>query len=552
MVTLADAKRIMEELFGATDYQNCLTMWRRTQRTQLPFLGELDAREKVVKRDYGIIDNTAWRADLTFAGGMASGSVPQTVEWFDLRCDEMEEDQNLKALLQDQRDMINHALNKSNFYSSMYSAYLELPFGQAPRGSFFIPTIGMVYENYPVGTYAYALDSYNEVAHFCVKKDMSLNKIISKFGIDSLPDNLQQKAKEKRSLNAQFKVYWLVTRNPDFDRAKLGAYNKEYLSLYWLDCSKGNFVHMSGFDTCPITVMRFLAISNSDYGIGPAWFADSDVRIMYDMLRAAAGNMELFYNMPLQAPVGVDVDYRPGAVTTITNQGKVEALLNLPPVFDRVFEKAAEREQRINAAYCTNLFAMLQQEKYDEPHRTAYEWSLRQQEKMQQLTPVITRINNEVLGRDIKRVYSIFQENGVFNTPPEYDGLELDIEYISPLAKLQRMSGAQDYEAALAAVGAVAQLKPEVVGRLNDGVLIKQWIDSLGAKANILYTDEQYEEIMAEQQQAQQQQMMEQQAMQAAQQLPNITKAAENLQNMSQANGNSLDAIMQGLGREQR
>ena len=170
VMKLEEAKRIHDELFNAKDYQNCLVMWRVSSSIKYLFLGELDGRDKMIKRDAGIIDGTAWRAAQIFAGGMTNGSVPQTVEWFDLQSRFAEDDQTLKAILQDQRDTINKALNASNFYSSIYSAILELSFGQSPRGSFFIPERGMVFENYSIGSYAYALDPWQEVTHFAVKR----------------------------------------------------------------------------------------------------------------------------------------------------------------------------------------------------------------------------------------------------------------------------------------------------------------------------------------------------------------------------------------------
>lgn len=549
VMKLEEAKRIHDELFNAKDYQNCLVMWRRIQQYQIPFLGELDGRDKMIKRDAGIIDGTAWRAAQIFAGGMTNGSVPQTVEWFDLQSHFAEDDQTLKAILQDQRDTINKALNASNFYSSIYSANLELSFGQSPRGSFFIPERGMVFENYSIGSYAYALDPWQEVTHFAVKKEMSLSKIVSKFGLEALPEKQQQEYKDGKNSGRLMKVYWLMTKNPAYDNKALGPKGKRYVSLYWLDCSDKEFIHVGGFETCPITIMRYLAIPNSDYGIGPGWFADSDNRVMFDLLKAAAGNMELFYNPALQVPTGTDPDYRPGAITEVDMQlGKVQSLFDIAPVFDKVYEMAAIREDKINAAYNTNLFAMLEQQKFDNTGRTAYEWSLRQQEKMQQLTPVVTRINTEVLSRDIKRVYGIYTQNGVFEMPPEYDGMELEIEYVSPLAKLQRMSGVQDYESALAAIGQTAQLKPGVVNMLNESVFLRKWIDDLGVKSEILYTDEEYAEIQQQQAQAAQQQEQMQEDMAVAQALPNVTQAAANLQEMAD-NGSvaPLDNLLSSL-----
>lgn len=95
----------------------------------------------------------------------------------------------------------------------------------------------------------------------------------------------------------------------------------------------------------PIAIAPYCVVPNCNYGIGPGWFADSDTAMMHAQLRNAFGNMELFSRPPVQAPSGVEVDYRPGMVTELNgvDMGKVESLFNIAPAFQAIFETARRR-----------------------------------------------------------------------------------------------------------------------------------------------------------------------------------------------------------------
>lgn len=82
-ITYSDAKKLHSALFAAEEFSRHREMWLRIQAKQIPFLGELGQTDQLIKKDRGIVDMTAWRSNLIFAGGMANGSVPQTVQWFD-------------------------------------------------------------------------------------------------------------------------------------------------------------------------------------------------------------------------------------------------------------------------------------------------------------------------------------------------------------------------------------------------------------------------------------------------------------------------------------
>lgn len=550
-ISFDETKQLHNEMFNTTDYLMCREMWLRIQDKQIPFLGELQARDKLTKKDRGIVDSAAWRANLTFAGGMVNGSVPQTVDWFDLASqDAGDEDQTLKEIIQARRNVVNIHFNNSNFYTAVHGSYLELPFGQSPVGTFFVPSKGFVFENYSIGSYAYSLDINQDVSGFAVKKEMTASQIAQKFGIEKLPDRLQDKIKEKRGFEAKENVYWLVILNPNPNKKSIGYDSKRFLSLYWLE-SANKFIHESGFDSCPIAVARYLAMPGSVYALGPGWFADSDTRIMYEMLKNAMGNMALFENPPLQAPSGVEVDYRPGAITELAQEagaaGKVQSLFDIAPVFQQILEVKAGIEDKVNSAYNVNLFAMLEQAKFDASGRTAFEWNLRQQEKMQQLSPVITRINHEFLGKIIERVYGIIDVNGGFDAfPPQYEGRDIHINYISPLAQLQKMAGTQSFEMALAAIAQLGQIKPQAYNMLDEEEWLRPYYERIGAPLKTLRTHEEYQEILKQQAQAESEQKDMATAAQMAQPVESYTKAAANVQSM--ANDQTNAPLEQLLG----
>lgn len=473
---------------------------------------------------------------MIFSGGMANGSVPQTVEWFDFDVDT--EDQIAKEIAESRRDTVNLALNHSNFYSAVHYAYQELPFGQSPVGAFFDPTMGIVFENYSVGSYAYALDQFRNVMSFAVKKKFTYRQLAQKFGFEKCPENIKTALKDKRSTESTVNCYWLVTLNPELKHNAFGPDGKRYLSLYWVE-GEDDYISKGGFGIMPIAIAPYCVVPNCNYGIGPGWFADSDTAMMHAQLRNAFGNMELFSRPPVQAPSGVEVDYRPGTVTELNgvDMGKVESLFNIAPVFQAIFETAQATQDNINSAYNVNLFAMLEQAKFDGQGRTAFELDLRQQEKMQQLSPIVTRINHEFLGRLIEVVYSYYERNNGFApVPPEYDGMNIEVKYVSPLAQVQKMSGLQAYEYLLNGLMQLAQLKPEIAGILDAETFIREYAGKTGAPSKLLYDKKEYSEIL--QQQAQ--------AAEAEKQMAEITTAAPAVRDYADAVSNVNEMATEG------
>jgi hypothetical protein len=271
-----------------------------------------------------------------------------------------------------------------------------------------------------------------------------------------------------------------------------------YISYYWLEgLGEEGFLRVSGFYEFPVAIARYQVIGGGTYGLGPGWYADSDTRMLYEILKEGFTNMQLFSRPPLQAPGDFLVDYRPGAVTRNEGAGgeKIETLFAIAPIFKELFEVAAATRERINRAYNVNLFAMLEQAPLDKAGRTAYELALRNQEKMRQLGPVIERLNAEFLNVVVKRVYAILARGGVFDDG-EGEGAPLSVEYVSPLAQAEKMSGTENIEMLLAITGQVAQVYPEIVHLPQWAELVRTYADKLGTDARLLRSREEFDGIL--------------------------------------------------------
>ena len=194
-------------------------------------------------------------------------------------------------------------------------------------------------------------------------------------------------------------------------------------------------------------------------------------------------------------------------------------------------EEIIRTEDSIKRAYSADLFLML--DSITTGQMTAREIVERQQEKLQQLGPVVERLQEEYLTPILERTYNILDRAGVFPPiPPDIAQLigeeDVKIVYISPLAQAQKMSGLVNIEQAISFVAQMAQIWPDSIKTIDPLGTVAKYMDMLGAPAKMRRPEEEVQQMIQQEQQAMQQAQQEQQAMQMAQALPGITQAAKN------------------------
>lgn len=298
---------------------------------------------------------------------------------------------------------------------------------------------------------------------------------------------------------------------------------------------------------------RYLITGNESYGKGPGWFAEGDSKSLQLLERDKLVAVELAVKPPMQASPDVankGINMIPGGKTYRAGNDKIEPLFNVAANLQHLEAVIEQHVDRIKREYNANLFMML--DELSDKQMTAREVLERNQEKMAILGPVVQRMQFEFLGRIIERVYNILDRAHAFPEPEDPElaqtlaGQEIKIEYISPLAQAQKMSGLVNIEQAVAFVGQAAQFEPNVLKKLKWSETVNQYFALVGAPAAIKRTDEEYEEMVQQEQEQLAAMAQEQNAMNMVQAAAPAAQAAKNATEAAN-DGNPVLADLMGM-----
>lgn len=552
------ANRIRELINKREPY---VKRWREIRQYQLPFVGQFDEDDEITaanRKDTRVYHGVSWEANQILAAGIMSGLTPPNRKWFRLAFDspELADNTDLGEILDERINIINAVLERSNFYTAVHACYLELAFGQAPLGIFPDSRMGVHFVSYPIGSYCLETGPDGTIEYFARKYKMSARQLVDKFGEENVPKNIRMELENgSPGLKNNHTVYWYVEPNKSADPSKLGAEYLPYLSLYYVESSEEDeFLYIGGFYEFPVPVARYLITGNESYGKGPGWFAEGDSKALQLMEKDRLTAIELAVKPPMQA--GPDMAIKginmiPGG-KTFRGQGgdKVEPLFNVGANLQHLEAAIEQQTDRIKREYNANLFMMLDQ--VGNKTMTAREVLERNQEKMAILGPVVQRMQFEFLGRIIERVYNILDRAHLFPQPQDpalaqmLASQEIKIEYISPLAQAQKMSGLVNIEQAVAFTGQLAQFEPMILKKMDWSETMNQYFALVGAPSAIKRTDDEYDELVQQEQERIQAMQQEAQAVQLVQAAAPAAQAAKNATEAAR-DGNPVAADLMGM-----
>lgn len=534
----------LRQLF--TDRQQWETRWKEIRDFQNPWAGMFgdtaDESDPARRRDLRMIDGTPYLAATVAAAGIMAGLTPPSRPWFRLTLEDkvLSDDVRMRRWLDDVQDVLYSAMSKSNFYNAVHSVYLELPFGQGPMS--IMPHIenGVTCKPYTIGTYVLDVGADGMVNTFGYKYKMTTLQLVEKFGLENCPRTIQEEYRRDNCSNNKHTVCWLIEPNDNRMTFKVGAKHMAFRSVYWVEGSDENEVlYAGGFRKFPIPVARWHVLGLMPYGIGPGWFAEGDAKMLQVQYGDINDAVALGVRPPVKATEGAvayGVNMVPGGITIVddTKANSVDPLYQVNLNIRDARELTNETRERINKYYSANLFMMLDQ--LDKGQMTAREVIERSQEKLQILGPVVERMQYEFLSPIVERYFDILAQAGALPPlPPELPeaaGQEIKLEYTSPLAQAQKMSGLTAIEQGVAFVAQIAQVSPDTIKKVDWMEAADRYLDMLGVPAAMVRPDEQVqEEIEAERQAVQQQQAMQAMAEYAqpvSQAVKNVSEVAGN------------------------
>lgn len=498
-----------------------MTHWKDISDHVLPRAGRyfLDDRNRGDKRHNNIYDSTGTRALRILAAGLMAGMTSPARPWFRLTTSDpsLDEAPAVKQWLADTTRVMQMVFARSNVYRMLHGMYEELgAFGTA--GAILLPDYKNVVHGYPVtaGEYAIAQDYQGRVNAMYREFQMTVGQMVEEFGKEAVSQTVRN-AFDRGNLDHWVPVIHVIEPRKQRDMKKRDNVNMPVASCYFETAgNEDKFLRESGFQEFPVLAPRWQITAGDIYGQSPAMEALGDIKqLQHQQLRKAQG-IDYQTKPPLQIPTGLKngmLDTLPGGYSyydAAAPSGGIRAAFEVRLDLSHLREDIEDVRSRINAAFYADLFMMLYQA--DKNGLTATEVAERHEEKLLMLGPVIERQHNEILDPLIEQTFArMVEANLVPPAPEELQGRQLNIEFVSMLAQAQRAVATNSIDRFVGNLGAVAQIKPEVLDKFDADAWVDAYADMLGIDPELIVPGEQV--AMIRQQRAQMAQQQQQAAL---------------------------------------
>lgn len=436
-----------------------------------------------------ILDSTGTLAARNLAAGMMSGISSPTRPWFKLKVGRIDSTQTspTSLWLAECERLMYLVFAESNFYTAMAIFYFDLiVFGTA---------VLLIYEDYDnvincinpcFGEYYVDIDGKYRPVIFYREFTYSITQTVDEFGLENCSQDVRQAYLLPSGAGQTREVIIAHAIEPNTDPEKYGIPRHfKYRETYWEWGGATNpqggtvargFLRKRGFIDKAAIIGRWDLVANDPYGRSPGMDALPDIKQLQQETRRKAQGIDKGINPPLIADVQLKnqpASLLPGGMTFLqgmmnaSGDGMKPAYGNWKPDITAISEDMQEVRQRIKDTFFNSLFQVASQFE-TRSNITAVEWDMRKSESLMMLTPVIERLQSEVLAPTIDRVWGCMSRAKIFPPPPpEIAGREINIEYTSMLTISQRAAAAGSIERMFQIVGQIAGIDPAAVDNLD-------------------------------------------------------------------------------------
>lgn len=525
--------------------------WREISEYQQPRLGRfmVTDQNKGGRRNHKIIDNTAVLASRTLAAGMMSGMTSPARPWFKmgLQDTDLMEYGPVKTWLHEVTGLMLKIFASSNTYRALHNCYEELGlFGT--WANFVMDDFQNVIHHHPmtIGEYAIATDDKGNVDTLCRDMQMTVGQMVKKFGLANCSVAVRN-MHARGNLDAWVNVMHMVEPRHDRDHSMRDAKNMPFSSCYFEPGREDwdKFLRESGFDRFPALCPRWDVTGNDIYGHSPGMDVLGDVKQLQQQQLRKGQAIDYQTNPPLQVPSaykGATSSRLPGGVFYVDANSPTAGVRSAFEVnldLSHLREDINDVRSRIKAGYYEDLFLMLAND--TRSGITATEVAERHEEKLLMLGPVLERQHNELLSPLVDMTFERIVKAGMLvgrrQPPPELEGIELKIEFVSVLAQAQRAVAAGGVDRLLGTVSTIAAANPAVLDKIDFDQVVDDYAEMFGVNPEIVIPDDKVAEIRAAR--------AKQQA--AQQMLATAPAAADAARTASEIDVDNIRDVMEGL-----
>ena len=147
------------------------------------------------------------------------------------------------------------------------------------------------------------------------------------------------------------------------------------------------------------------------------------------------------------------------------------------------------------------------------------------------LGPVLGRLQSELLQPLISRTFELLLSQGVLPpAPDELQGQDIDIEYVSPLAKAQKIGDLQNLIRGVEIMTQLAEVIPGITDYFDPDGLTQYIVNITGLPARVILSNEQVAAVRRQAQEAAVMEQQQQQEMQNSEQARNVAPLLKAMQ----------------------
>jgi len=483
----------------------------------------LGRRDYTVKRERGrqrnvrIYDTTMLDANNLLAAALHSLLTNPSTNWFDLAFESEqfnEIHESAMWLEMVKKGMVNAFRRpESGFTTQMHEFYTDLTgFCTSCLYVEAEPGFGPKFSARPMGE-IYIDEDFSGVITITYRKfELKAWQAVAQFGAKNVPNALSKV--EGQNGDEDMEYLHCVRKRRQPLPGSIFAKGMKWESVY-IDLQTKKVVSEGGYHENPYLTARWSKDAGELYGRGPGITSLPSAKMLNAIWRTYIRSAEKQADPPLlvehdgvmpQSQLRTTPNSQIVVQPTGSGQPPVQYLEHRGryDVADNVIQTFTGRIQR---AFHNEIIQAFQ-----DPRMTATQVIELARLSQRILSPVLGRMQTEILEPMINRVYGILSRSNGFPAPPEFlKGADLRIDYVSPVARAQQASESQAILDTFTALAAMAEADPGVLDNLNMDEAARVIARGNGIPLKVVRPRAEVAEIREErQEQLEQQQQLEQ------------------------------------------
>jgi hypothetical protein len=503
-------------------------------------------RSKGEKRTERLFDSTAITAANLLASSLQGTLTSPSLAWFHLKLRDkmLNENRNIQLWLEDTARRMYDTFNDTNFNTEVHELYLDLcSIGTA---ALFVEEsdTGIHFSALHIAEYYIQENTAGKVDTLYRKYKLTARQAVQEFGEDNVGEKVKKAAGD--SPEKKFNFIHAVEPTEDYERALGKAGTKLPFHSCHVCMEDKMKVRVGGYNEFPYLVPRWSKATGEIFGRSPAFNALPDIKTLNKAVEIGLKAWAKAIDPPLlvqdDGVIG-RVRMTPAGITVVRSDAAVKPL-QIGANWQITDMKETQLRTAIRQAYFSDQLQL-----QEGPQMTATEVQVRYELMQRLLGPTLGRFQSEFLNPLIERVFGIMLRAGVLLPPPEeIADSTIDVEYVGPLARSQRMEEAVAVERLYQLAMNVAQADPGVMDLIDHDEAIRIRATLLGVPKTILRGRDEVDEMRQMRAQQQQQMMEMQQAQAQAETMKTGAQAAQTMADPQLAEmGEAIAAEMEGL-----